>query len=265
MRIKEEQNDVLSTKPFDKQHKKHKELHPDLLQPPFTLALVGPKGAGKSNVILRLLYGNRRKCTDTNGHHRFYRHWFDTVFVFSPTFALDDKMARCKIPDDQIFDDPDTYEEALAEIISTQEEDKEEDGEADNVLLVFTDLAGSRLFSNNRSTLSRIAFNHRHLNISTIFDTQALRQVNSAFRTNLDGVMLFGGIMNQRLEVKKIIEEVFGAYTDDEARQILEYAFKDSKYDFLFVNMQKRNHDGRGPMMYKKFNPLHITRDSSSS
>ena len=70
MRITEEPNDVLTIKPFDNQHRGSRELHPDLPQPPMTLLLAGPKGAGKSSVILRLIYGNKksRKCQPDNKH-----------------------------------------------------------------------------------------------------------------------------------------------------------------------------------------------------
>lgn len=258
MQITEEPNDVLTIRPFDNQHKPSKTLHKDLLQPPFTALLVGPKGAGKSSVILRMIYGNKKskKCSPDNKHYKFYRHFFDKVYVFSPTWELDPKTTRCQIPPDQIFDDPDTYEEVLQEIVEGQMEDIREDGkdQADHVLLIFSDLAGTKLYSNAKgSMLLKIAFNHRHLKISSILDSQSLRQINPAFRNNLSGVMLFAGISN-RLELKKICEEFFGKYTEKQAMEILEYAFKDNPYNFLYINMQKRG------KLYKNFNPLKITQ-----
>ena len=64
--------------------------------------------------------------------------------------------------------------------------------------------------------------------------------------------MLFGGI-NNRKELQKIYEEYLGKYSQKEAQEILDYVFKDSPFNFLFVNFQKR---GR---LYKNFNPLRIT------
>jgi GTPase SAR1 family protein len=255
MHITETPNDVLTTKPFDNQHQGSKQLHPDLLQPPFTLLLVGPKGSGKSNVILRLIYGNSKKrgCTTDNKHYKYYRHFFDKIYVFSPTWALDPKMQRCKIPDEQIFEDEDDYEEVLQTIVEGQMEDIKEDGkdEADHVLLIFSDLAGTKMFSNNRSILNKIAFNHRHLKVSSIVDSQSLRQINSSFRSNLSGIMLFAGITN-RLEIKKVQDEFLGKYTEKEGREILQYTFKDDPYAFLYINFQKRG------KLYKKFNELTI-------
>ena len=257
MRITEEPNDVLTIKPFDNQHRGSRELHPDLPQPPMTLLLAGPKGAGKSSVILRLIYGNKKskKCTPDNMHYKFYRHYFDKVYVFSPTWELDDKTTRCRIPPDQIFDNSSTYEEVLTEIVEGQMEDIKEDGKenADHILLIFSDLAGTKLYSNTKGILNKIAFNHRHLKISSILDSQGLRQINTAFRSNLSGIMIFSGITN-RLEKNKIIEEFLGEYTEKEARQILKYIAEGSQYNFLYINMQQKG------KLYKNFNKLTISQ-----
>ena len=256
MKIQEVENDVLTVKAFDNQLRPSSKLHPDLLQPPFTLLLVAPKGSGKSTTILRLIYGNKRRCKDkdkSKTHHKFYRHYFDKIFVFSPTWEMDQKMQRCLIPPDQIFDDPDTYEEVISEILEGQQEDIEEDGkaEADEVLLIFSDLAGTKMFSQKKGIMNKLAFNHRHYNISLIIDTQSLRQINNAFRENLSGIMLYAGI-NNRLELKKIYEEFLGKYSEKEAQQILDYVFT-SQFNFLFINFQKRG------QMFKNFNRLQIT------
>ena len=257
MRITEEANDILTIKPFDNQHKGSRELHPDLPQPLMTLLLAGPKGAGKSSVILRLIYGNKKtqKCNPDNKHYKFYRHFFDKIYVFSPTWQLDDKTSRCRIPSHQIFEDADTYEEVLQEIVAGQVEDIKEDGKenADHILLIFSDLAGTKLYSNTKGILNKIAFNHRHLKVSSILDSQGLRQINTAFRSNLSGIMIFSGITN-RLEKNKIIEEFLGEYTEKEARQILKYIAEGSQYNFLYINMQKKG------QLYKNFNKLSISQ-----
>lgn len=258
MRIEETPNSVLTVRPFDNQLAPSSDLHPDLLQPPFTLLLVAPKGSGKSTTILRLIYGTR-KCNkgkqQSNTHHKFYRHFFDKVYVFSPTWELDPKTQRCRIPPDQIFDDENTYEDVLEEILEAQAEDIESDGKenADHILLIFSDLAGTKLFTNRKGILNKIAFNHRHYKISSIIDTQSLRQINPPFRENLSGIMLFAGI-NNRMELKKIYEEFLGRYSEKQAQEILNFVFKDSPYNMLYINFQQR---GR---MFKNFNPLRITQ-----
>ena len=164
---------------------------------------------------------------------------------------MDAKMQRCLIPPDQIFDDPSVYTDVITEILDGQQEDIAED-EAEEVLLIFSDLAGTAMFSQKKGIMNKLAFNHRHYNISLIIDTQSLRQINNAFRENLSGIMLYAGI-NNRLELKKIYEEYLGKYSEKEAQQILQYVFKDSAFNFLFVNFQKRG------QMFKNFNRLQIT------
>ena len=146
MKIEEAENPDLHMKSFDNQLKRSKSLHPDLPQPPFSLMLVGPKGSGKSNSILRMIYGNKKKpkCKPANTHYKFYRHYFDKIYVFSPTWELDPKMGRCRIPDDQIFDEPHMYPQVIEQILEGQQEDITEDGKsgADESLMIFSDLAG---------------------------------------------------------------------------------------------------------------------------
>jgi GTPase SAR1 family protein len=258
MKIEETPNDVLAVKSLDNQLRPSSNLHPDLLQPPFSLLLVGSAGSGKSTTILRLIYGNKRcKGADkSNTHHKFYRHHFDKIYVFSPTWELDPKTQRCKIPSDQIFDDPELYEETISEILKGQQEDIEAEGkeEADDILMIFSDLAGTKLFSQKKGIMNKLAFNRRHFNISLIIDTQSLRQINNAFRENLSGIMLYAGISNKK-ELAKIHEEYLGRYSTQQAQEILDYVFKGSQFNFLFINFQKRG------KMYKNFNPLSIKAD----
>lgn len=254
MKIEEKVNPELHIKPFDNQMKGSSQVHPDLPQHPFTILAVCPKGGGKTTNIIRLIWGNK-KCKETKvdkGYHKFYRHFFSRIFVFSPTWALDDKTRRCKIPEDQIFDDPSTYDEILQEIVAGQIEDKE-NGELEPVLLIFSDLAGSSLFSLRKdSVINRLAFNSRHFGISMLLDSQSLRQISNPFRENLSAVLLFGGISN-RLELKKIYDEFLGRYNEKEAKKIMEYVFKDSPYNFLTINFQQR---GR---LFRNWNPLEIS------
>ena len=176
----------------------------------------------------------------------------DKIYVFSPTWSNDDKTARCRIPDEQIFEDVDDYEEIIQEILDAQEEDIREDGkdDADNILLIFSDLAGTKFYSNKKGILNKVAFNHRHYKVSVILDSQSLRQISAPFRNNLSGVMFFASISN-RLEIKKILEEFIGQYNEKQARQILKYAFDGSLFNFLYLNFQKRT-------LYKNFNRLTI-------
>ena len=158
------------------------------------------------------------------------------------------------MPTDQIFEEPERYTEAISEILEEQVEDIEEEGktEADDILMIFSDLAGHKTFADSKGIMNRLAFNHRHYNVSIIIDTQSLRQINNAFRNNLSGIILFAGI-NNRLELKKIYEEFLGSFTQKEATALLNYTF-DSPFNFLFINFQKP----KGKRFHKNFNRLRI-------
>ena len=102
--------------------------------------------------------------------------------------------------------------------------------------------------------MNKLAFNSRHFKISLIIDTQSLRQINTAFRENLSGIMLYAGISNRK-EITKLTEEYLGKYTEKQAMEILDYVFKDSPFKFLYVNFQKRG------KLFRNFNPMSITEE----
>ena len=258
MKISEENEPILEVKSFDNQMKPHSELHPSLPQPPFSLCLVSPKGGGKSTLILRLIYGNSKpkNYSKDNKHYRFYRKFFTKIYVFSPTWRLDKKTQRCKIPESQIFEDPSEYYEIIETILGSQSDDIEEDGKenCDHILLIFSDLAGQRgVFSQAKGIMNKLAFNLRHYNCSILIDTQALRQINSAFRENFSGILLFAGITN-RMEIGKIYDEYLGQFNKKDANKLLEYTWGDSPYNFLFINFQKQ----KSKRFFKNFNQLVI-------
>jgi GTPase SAR1 family protein len=257
MDITEKENAELVTPPFDDQNRRKGDIHPDLPYPPMSILLVGPKGSGKSNLILRLIYGNRKPKNSKNSYHKFYRHFFDKVYVFSPSWKLDPKMGRCKIPDEQIFEHAELYPQIIEEILAGQAEDIEEEGkdDTDHILMIFTDLAGAKgVFTSAKGIMNKLAFNLRHYKVSLLIDTQSLRQINSAFRGNLSGVILFSGISN-RLEIQKIYDEYLGEFTKDEQEVLLNHCFQ-KPYDFMYINFQKHGLS----RYYHNFNPLMITR-----
>ena len=88
MQIEEKQNESLGVRAYDNQMKKSKSLHPAIPQPPFSLLICSPKGGGKTTLLLNLLYKRHKK------KNAFYRHYFDSIYVFSPTFKLDKKLNK---------------------------------------------------------------------------------------------------------------------------------------------------------------------------
>ena len=153
------------------------------------------------------------------------------------------------------FDDQSLYEDTITEILAGQQADIEADGKGDAsyLLLIFSDLAGTSLFSSKKGIMNKLAFNHRHFKVSLIIDTQSLKQVNPAFRENLSGIMVFAGISNKK-EIQKVIEEYLGQYTEKQAMEILAYVFKDNRFGFLYINLGLNR-------FFRNFNRLSITEE----
>ena len=126
--------------------------------------------------------------------------------------------------------------------------------------MVFSDLAGQKgVFGQAKGIMNKLAFNLRHYNCSIIIDTQALRQINPAFRENFSGLILFAGITN-RLEIEKIYQEYLGEYSKESANRILEFVWGNSPYNFLFINFQMV----KTRRFFKNFNQLVISQGNKS-
>ena len=100
--------------------------------------------------------------------------------------------------------------------------------------MIFSDLARQKgVFSQAKGIMNKLAFNLRHYNCSIIIDTQALRQINSAFRENFSGIILFAGITN-RMEIGKIYDEYLGQYYSSTYGQIVLIIF------FLSISKKRK-------------------------
>lgn len=250
MKITEKASE-LDILPVDNQLARDTSLHPNLLHNQWSLLLVAPKGSGKSSLIMRLLMGiPKRKDKPAQP---FYRGHFDKIHIFSPTWCLDLKTKKIHIPEDQIHNDEEEYESIIEEIMLTQELAHEEGEEQDRVLLIFTDLAGSKTFARSHGIYNRLAFNQRHYNVSMIIDTQKYRSINTAFRSNMTGVVCF--TLANLKEYQALAEEHSNLLTPAEFKQLFAFC-TDEPFSFLFINYQKPI----GQRFHRKFNQLTLDR-----
>ena len=77
----------------------------------------------------------------------------------------------------------------------------------------------------------------RHYNISIIIDTQKYRSINTAFRSNMTGIVCF--TLANLKEYQALAEEHSNLLTSAEFKQLFNYATTEP-YSFLFINYQKR-------------------------
>ncbi len=270
-----------------------KTRHPDveykdvLLQHEFTLALIAPKGSGKTTLIVRML--------------EFYKGYFHNVFIFSPTIKSDgDKFAYLKrIPlkaentplkewiekmnrekeDDQtvvgkrkagmpttnneVFSPYFNEEEELFEdyqpsdledILNTQrkmiellEKHKQPIGLANRLLFIFDDLVGSNLFGNQRQNAFKL-FNVRHRHFSA-----SMMMVTQAYKEIPPTVRTqYSGLITFRNSNSKELHKMYEEFQDDKTEKQWMAAYNyatEEPFGFLFINTQKPI----GKRMFKNF------------
>lgn len=243
MEIEETINKDLSIESIDDQHKADPNIPNPLLQPPFSLLVVAPKGGGKSTFIINCLVKKN-----------MYRRYFDKIIVFSPTWKLDPKMSKSiDLPDDQIY--PEYDDELLRGILDAQDQHIQEVGkaDADRLLFIFDDMIQSDAFKNRRNAMDKLYFNIRHYNASLIVSAQRYRGVPLNFRVNVSGLALFN-IPNQK-EIGTIIEENSGTVNKEDFKHIYDYCMR-KPFNFMYINFQKHH----SKMFNSAFNPLKITK-----
>jgi energy-coupling factor transporter ATP-binding protein EcfA2 len=191
--------------------------HPDSkysVLPPheFTLGLIAPKGSGKTTLMVNLLI--------------FYKEYFHTILIFSPTISSDDKWDWVKkqdflgenkklkewmdandkqqnkvvtppfnetlkktkkfdgkIPKECFYTEYDENTLSLImkeqmDMIQLLEKHKKTKHLANRILIIFDDLVGSKLFSNQKQNpFKTLNTNHRHYSTSILMVSQAYKEV----------------------------------------------------------------------------------------
>ncbi len=113
---------------------------------------------------------------------------------------------------------------------------------ANRLLLVFDDLVGSTLFSNNRKNVfKRLNTNHRHYSASILLVSQAYKEIPKTVRVNVSGLILFD-IANEK-ELECIYEENPCSMKKEAWLEVYHhavaapYAFLYIKYVFFFCSL----------------------------
>ena len=244
---------------------------PVLMHHEFSLALIAPKGSGKTTTLCNILL--------------FYKNYFHTIVIFSPTVANDEKwhfikqqplLARNtpletflktldqkkesanhvvgpapyemqardetpfnpRIPEDLFMTDYD--ETVLGGLLDEQQKlitFLEHRGKtkhlANRVLLVFDDLVGSNLFSSRRKNVfKKLNTNHRHFSTSILLVSQAYKEIPKTVRVNVSAVILFE-IANEK-ELECIYEENPCSMKKDNWLEVYHHAVNEP-YGFMFI------------------------------
>lgn len=196
---------------------------------PFRAILSGRSGSGKSNLLINLL---------TN--EKFYKNFFDVIFLISPTagklddsyVALTESKQKSKIAIINVLD-PDTIEDIMEinkGIIEEEGVDK-----APRILMCYDDIISDTKFMNSRPFVHSFVAS-RHYNASVIVCTQRFNSVPRVCRLQANAIFYFKGTNSEQ----EVLGQEFcppGYRWRREFLPIIDFATKE-KYSFLFINGQ---------------------------
>lgn len=208
----------------DNQNEKVKNIHENLLKPPFLLVINGSVKTGKSNMIMNFLYNKS-----------FYKDVFDDVYFISPTIHNDKTLTVLNNDDDihKISENLDKLDTILETIVQHIDKKAERDSKGkikENTLIVLDDMLG---YIKPNSYASYLCTRYRHYGISLICTSQSFKKIPNVIRENASGYLLFKA--KNKKEYKKITEEMDGLH--DNFEEYFKLATKDP-YNFLFVNIR---------------------------
>ena len=148
--------------------------------------IVGAKGKGKSNLLLRSLM-----------HDEFYKNYYDNIYLVSPTADKDPKFDSLV---KELKEDSHFYEEPTAENVEEIIENIKMFNDGFNVkkkkrqprsLIIFDDTISSFPRSTEKSIINKLIISHRHLKTSIFITSQSFKKLNTIIRSNADLISFF--------------------------------------------------------------------------
>lgn len=199
-----------------------------MLIPPLGSSVIisGKSGSGKSTLLANLILDKR-----------FYKGWFDEIFLFSPTANGDDIQKQLEIPKNHVFTDLDEAPELLEVILRAQSTalEKTTADKAKQYAIIFDDVIGDTKFMNTKE-FTKCFYQVRHICCTTFICTQHFTRVPRICRLQANFIMYFRGSMS---ETEILVEEFAPPnMTKNEFRQMVVDTTSENDYDFLTINMK---------------------------
>lgn len=197
------------------------------LKHPFSLAVYGMTGSGKTVAVLNLL---------TNPH--MYGEYFDEVYLFSATGKSDDSFDALELKKNNVITDQ--MIPKLAKIIESQKRAVERKGidKAKKVCVIFEDLTANRKLMNSPDFIKAFVQN-RHLSMSTIACCHKFNALIRTARMNANHHFLFPC---SESEVSRIVDEHQPpGLKKQEFLGLIQHAFEPTEEQprpFLWVNLK---------------------------
>lgn len=190
-----------------------------------SVLICGKSGCGKSTLLQNLLT-----------EKRFYKGFFDKVFLFSPTANGDDVQRQLNVEKDHVFTDLEEAPEIIETILNAQQK-KLDSSSADKVpqyCIIFDDVIGDTKFMNEKA-FTRCFYQVRHVNCTTFICAQHFKRVPRVCRLQANFVFFFEG---SQTEVETVSEEFAPPNVHPNTfKQVVTEATKED-FSFLTINMK---------------------------
>tara|TARA_Y100000310_G_scaffold340560_1_gene436721 strand:- start:1182 stop:2018 length:837 start_codon:yes stop_codon:yes gene_type:complete len=228
----------------DPDRPKYRETHPNLLSPPFRIAVVGASKSGKSNYIMQYFrpeyYGEGKNC----------KCCFDKIFVFSPNLGLDSTTRHIKdiAGEENIFQ---SYSDNMLDAIIQYQKDKGDDRE--KILILADDLIA--LGCSPTARIFTASTYLRHLDCSIAYLTQTYTghySLPPVLKNNLEGLVMFKNPSAK--QVKSLTEDLQGTFGDDKnIRALLDHATL-KPYNFCYFDYRNlKVYHNHTELLWEKF------------
>lgn len=199
----------------------------NMLIPPLGSSVIisGKSGSGKSTLLANLLLDKR-----------FYKGWFDKIFLFSPTAKGDDIQKQLNIPENHVFTDLQEAPELLELILKSQKEklEKTTADKAQQYAIIFDDVIGDTKFMNSVS-FTQCFYQVRHVCCTTFICTQHFKRVPRVCRLQANFIFYFRGSQS---ELDTLVEEF--APPNLHKNDFKKLVFNATKGDFSFLTINMK-------------------------
>lgn len=201
---------------------------------PSSVIINGKSGSGKSNLLVNLL-----SRPEFYGRNDKGKHYFDDIYLFSPTAGCMDDLCKhlvdfSPLTDDHIFNDFD--QKKLMDLLDEQKREIDEKGieKSKKLLILLDDIQADQKFLTSKAILKLFTMN-RHYNTSTWLCGQSFTKTPRPCRLQANNIIFFNG---SKSELDKIIEEFSPPrLSKRDFEDLINHALED-QYNFLHINMR---------------------------
>jgi hypothetical protein len=220
--------DAPPPQPAASKRKGTKYIHPNLPQPPFTIAMVGPRKTGKS-VTLRNMLDPKKKGSYGAAFRR------NNIIFFSPTHEYDKTVTSLNLVN--VYGPPTKVTTLVDSIEDQQETYKQQDDMAD-VLLVLEDCT---IVPDAWPVIERLGYAGRHRGIHTLAVAHKVTTMSRGVRTQLQQWMLF------KPHEESEAEWILYLFSRQKTRHIWQRAFGRAwnmkEYNFVYIDFERRGRE----------------------